>query len=518
MSILADEVKREVERAGHIDLLMVTPLVVAVSGGADSLALLSVLAELRGERAAETLHVAHLDHGFRGEASAADAHFVEELADSRGLRSTIAHFDVPAFAAKHKLSSEDAARRVRYAFLAGVAQENGGVVAVAHTADDQAETVLMHLLRGSGISGLAGMRMFSERPVEARDPQLATLLRQPENARIQVFRPLLGAWRWEIEAHCQEYGVVPRHDASNTDMSYRRNYVRHMVLPSLEAASPRIKRQLANLAKIASAEDDILRDVTSHAWRDLGVEATGSQASVPAEALAQLPLGTSRRVVKRMLEAIADDTGGFSFDQIEGALSVLANAPDSPPALDLPGDVRVRRSNKLGIVQRRTHNSRDVSDLNDGTRPLVPKGTCLHLPTEGILPLGNGWEVSTDLVSANESLPTPGGYVALFDFDALGRPQHMELRTRRPGDQMRPLGMSGRKKLQDLLVDAKIPGDVRDRLPLIAPPGSHAELLWIPGPGGRRSALAPISDSTQRVLCITFRRSDQHTEEAEESA
>lgn len=517
MSVLADKVRNDAEKSGLERLLLVDTLVVAVSGGADSLALLRVLMELRGEHANAGLHVAHLDHGFRGPESAEDARFVEGLADSWGLERTVAYFDVPTYASDHKLSFEDAARRVRYAFLAGVAQRHGGMVAVAHTADDQAETVLMHLLRGSGTGGLSGMRMLSERPVGANDPQVAALLPQPESARIRVFRPLLGAWRWEIEAYCRENGLAPRTDSTNLDTIYRRNYIRHKVLPSLEAAGPRIKRHLANLAKIASAEDDLLREITTEAWDALQIRIEGHRVAVSSEELAGLQLGVARRIVRRMLETVADDTEGFSFDQIEGAHSVLAALPQTPRVIDLPCGIRVRRSGTSGIVERRLANDSDAP-TRESARPLVREDTCLQLLLGSIHPLTNGWEVSTAVLNASESLPVPGDYVALFDLDALSQPQRLELRTRRPGDSMQPFGMPGRKKLQDLLVDAKIPLDVRNHLPLIALPNAGAELLWVPGPGGRRSASAPISGSTRRVLCIEFRRSEEHSREAEDSA
>src|SRR5947208_3030708 len=141
------------------------PLVVGVSGGADSLALLHALCVLRGKQAAKTLHVAHLDHGFRGEAGAKDAAFVKDVAQSLGVPFTGAKYDVPEYARSRGLSKEEAARRVRYAFLAGLAEQRGATVAVAHTADDQVETVLMNVLRGTGLKGLAGMQMLSTLPV-----------------------------------------------------------------------------------------------------------------------------------------------------------------------------------------------------------------------------------------------------------------------------------------------------------------------------------------------------------------
>src|SRR5207237_6434784 len=163
-------------RAGLERYLLAEPLMVGVSGGADSLALLHILCTLRGADAVRTLHVAHLDHGFRGEESAEDARFVGSIAEEWGLPCTVRRFDVPAYARSHRLSPEEAARRVRYAFLGVLAAQHGAAVAVAHTADDQVETVLMNLLRGSGVSGLAGMRMLSHMPLPQENRALAEIV------------------------------------------------------------------------------------------------------------------------------------------------------------------------------------------------------------------------------------------------------------------------------------------------------------------------------------------------------
>ncbi|HEY0072444.1 MAG TPA: tRNA lysidine(34) synthetase TilS, partial [Chloroflexia bacterium] len=394
MSLLAESVARDARYAGLSDVLLETPLVVGVSGGADSLALLSVLRELRGTHAASTLHVAHLDHGFRGDESAADARFVEELAREWELACTVAYFDVPAYAASRKLSAEDAARRVRYAFLAGVAQKHGSLVAVAHNADDQAETVLMHLLRGSGVTGLAGMRMLSDIPVDTSDPALRLVVREGAPSMVQVFRPLLGIWRADIEAYCRELGLVPRLDASNLDPAYRRNFIRHEVLPGLEAASPQVKRHLARLADIAAAEDDVLQQVTDQEWDRLGVEVKDGQSiSVSVEAIAALPLGIARRVVRRMLQTVTDRTDGTDFQQIDTTLQVLCGAPDTPKTVDLAGGLRIRRRGAVGVIEQQAGEGRPdaVSGIHD--RPVMYAETAMRLDRNATVTLANGWRV-----------------------------------------------------------------------------------------------------------------------------
>ncbi|MDQ5823968.1 MAG: tRNA lysidine(34) synthetase TilS [Chloroflexota bacterium] len=522
MSLLAESVARDARQAGLFDLLAEAPLVVAVSGGADSLALLSILRELRGEIARHTLHVAHLDHGFRGDASAADAQFVAELAEAWGLACTVRRFDVPAYAGSRKLSAEDAARRVRYAFLAGVAQERGGTVAVAHNADDQAETVLMHLLRGSGMGGLAGMRMLSELPVDTVDAALGPLLGEAPAPNVRLFRPLLDTWRAAIEAHCREAGLEPRLDETNLDTAYRRNFLRHKVLPPLEAASPLVKRHLVRLANIASAEDEVLRGLTDREWGRLGVEVErGSRASISREALVGLPVGLARRIVRRMIQEVAGHTKGLDFSQVEAALQVLSGAPGGPNAVDVVGGLRVSRAGGMGVVERRKGRDGEAGAQVPGglaDRPLLSAGCSLSLGVGSTTVLPNGWTVTVVVIEQSSAAPTPGDYLALFDLDALSDGAQLVLRTRGPGDNIQPLGMRGRKKLQDVLVDAKIPREVRAYLPVVALDGTDAEVLWLPGPGGRRSAIAPINEHTRRLLCIEFSPPTEPGQEAEGSA
>ncbi|MEA2575690.1 MAG: tRNA(Ile)-lysidine synthase [Chloroflexia bacterium] len=518
MSLLAESVARDARQAGLFDLLTEAPLVVAVSGGADSLALLSILRELRGTHAQDTLHVAHLDHGFRGEESEADAHFVEELAGEWGLTCTITRFDVPAYAASRKLSAEDAARRLRYAFLAGVAEEHGGTVAVAHHADDQAETVLMHLLRGTGISGLAGMRMLSDLPVDVEDPSLRQLRGTETTSTARLFRPLLGTWRVDIEAYCKEIGLSPRHDATNRDPAYRRNYVRHIVLPALEAVSPQVKRNLFRLANIAAADDDVLESLAHQEWDRLVVQVeSDARTTISSEALASLPLGVARRVVIRVLRTVAGKVEDIDFRQVESALQVLSGAPEGPRAIDVAGGLRVKRAGRLGVVEQQLKEDTRDAEGNVTNRPLMSAESTLLLEVGSTTTLPNGWRVVVRALERDVVAGSPGDYLALFDLDALPPGVQLVLRTWMPGDSIRPLGLHGRKKLQDVLVDAKIPREVRAYLPVVALQTAGDEVLWLPGPGGRRSAIAPITEQTRHLLSIEFNPPTMAGQEAESS-
>jgi tRNA(Ile)-lysidine synthase len=218
-------------------------VVVAVSGGADSLALLHILHHI-APVIGFPLHVATLDHGLRGAESADDARFVSELAQHWGLPCTQGYTPLSEGGAK-QANIEARARQARYAFLAQVAHDVGATkIVLAHHADDQAETILMRLLRGAGLRGLVGMRAMSAHPFV---PDLT------------LVRPFLAHTRAEIEAYCQEHDLQPRHDSSNDDLRYLRNRLRKQVLPLLHAHFPQVERSLTRLGESAAVDEAFIQ-------------------------------------------------------------------------------------------------------------------------------------------------------------------------------------------------------------------------------------------------------------------
>ena len=234
-------------------------VVVAVSGGQDSLCLLHVLKLLASEMRFG-LHVAHLNHGLRGADSDADAAFVRQTALEWGIAATVETAAVLTYRKEHHLSLEDAARRLRYAFLQRVAAEVGAAaIATGHTADDQVETIIMHWLRGAGPGGLRGML-----PVQA----LA--------GGIRLIRPLLDVTRAETGGYCRENGLAARHDLSNDDSAIQRNYVRHSVLPALDKVTPAARANILRTARILADEDAYMQQQVDLAWQALAEERDGS--------------------------------------------------------------------------------------------------------------------------------------------------------------------------------------------------------------------------------------------------
>ena len=399
------------------------PVVLAVSGGTDSTSLCLILAELR-EEFGLVLHVAHFDHRARPRASAADAAFVAELANHIGAPLRVGR----AVAAP---KSEDDARNARYEFLRRVAHELGATaIATGHTRDDQAETVLLHLTRGSGLAGLAGMR--------------------PE--RDGIVRPLLTLARTDTVAVCAAAGITPREDPTNRSMRFARNRIRHRVLPELAKLNPEITSAIARLAEAAAAVADISAD---HAGviLDAATGRNGPESDQETVALDRLPIHADARTDALVLWW-ERRTGKQLAARHRAALARLAASTDGSRSLDLPGGRALREYATLRIAPSDHGMAQaDKKLLRDGAITLE-RGRSVEW---------HGWRFGFDT-----------------EIDAAAELAHLDadrviVRGRRPGDRMKgPRGA----KVQDVFTDAKVPARERDDWPLVT---ADEAVLWIPG-------------------------------------
>ncbi|MFL6335521.1 MAG: tRNA lysidine(34) synthetase TilS [Pyrinomonadaceae bacterium] len=320
-------------------------VLVAVSGGADSTALLLALEELKrlGLLGVE-LTAAHLDHGLRGEAAAADARWVEGLAHEHGFECVVGRASVSEMARAARENLEQAARRARYEFLAGAARERGArAVLAAHTLDDQAETVLLRLLRGSGAEGLSGMT--HERTLEA-------------GGEVLLRRPLLNwARRADTEGYCRERGVEFRSDAMNDDERYARVRVRRRLLPLLETLNPRAAEALARAASLLRVDSAaleelaaaLLKEARAEAPPDVGEGTKGTATLVrplKAEALTRAAPALRRRALRLWLAQARGDLRRLSHAHLLGVERLLAGSRGGRVA-ELPGGARVERRRGL---------------------------------------------------------------------------------------------------------------------------------------------------------------------------
>jgi len=455
-------------------LLPQRPVLVGVSGGADSLALMSAM-----HAAGLRLVAAHYDHGLRPE-SGAEAGLVAQVCQRLGVPLARGRGDVAAYARSQRLSLEDAARRLRYAFLFAQAEEHGAqAVAVAHTADDQAETVLMHLLGGSGLEGLRGMRAYA--------------LPNPWSRRIPLVRPLLESSRAEVEAWCRAQGLVPVQDASNRERRFLRNRLRLDVLPVLEACNPQVRAALLRSARLLGDADAALGQWAAQVERTCVPRRAERWVQVNPQALEALPAAVQRRILRQALRSLEGDLREIGFEGVE-RIRRLGHGQ-----AHLPGGLRaVRESDGLWLLAAGAHAPRDAWPQADE----AALGE-VHPPAE--VTLLYGWRLSVRpqrdlpaaLTAARRNRDPFRAWLALPTGAAA-----LQIRLPQAGVRIHPLGMGGRSvKLSDLFINARIPRRARARWPLVYVQG---RLAW--APGLRVDEAFRLHSGSGRVLVLHCRR------------
>lgn len=457
-------------------------VVVGVSGGPDSVALLAALrgyAPLKGIG----LHVGHLDHMLRP-ASTEDAAWVAQLAADWGVPATLGARHVRQLAADTGRGLEDAARVARYAFLASVARRVGAAaVAVAHTADDQAETVLMNVVRGTGLAGLRGMTAVAPYPLGAAAVRaIEDLPAAGGEALPRLVRPFLGTPRTAVHGWLAARGVTPREDDSNADPAFLRNRFRHQVLPLLEDINPQIAETLVRNAAAVAGDLDYIERAVDGAWAT-GVEAAASRVRFARGAWTALHPAVQRRLLRRAAEHLSEGVRDFGWEAVEAARQA-ASVPGA--AVSLPGNLRLA-SGDDGFVVAVGRPALPALRLSATPVPL-------RLPGETRLP--GGWVVTATARPARPTdvVPPRDAWIAWLDADAVG--PHPAVRAREPGDKLQPLGLGGRhKSLQDLFVDARIPQPLRDGWPVVVAGG---QIVWVPGL--RLDERARVRPDTKRIL------------------
>ena len=455
MEAIVASVRQVLEEVG---LQAGTGVVVAVSGGVDSTVLLDVLDGLGYQ-----LHVAHLDHALRPD-SADDSRFVADEAQRRGLPCSVERRDVNAYARTEGLSLEEAGRRQRYAFLDQVADRIGAkFIALGHHADDQAETVLLRLLRGSGATGLGGMEIAREG---------------------RYLRPLLRVRRAEIEEYARQQGLRYREDPSNSDPRFLRNRVRGELIPLLKSYNSNVVEVLNRTAVLLKAEDDLLTELTQKALDTVICERCSDKVALDSTRLLTYHISMQRRVLRAVLQGLAAADGPFDFAHVEQVRSWIG-----------AGDKRLR---VLGAGLR---------GQGCGTRYILRRGQrspIVHnFDIPGVLVLReHGVKICVQVVSPEhfDKAQLGGARVAL-DADRLGTRVHV--RSLRPGDRFQPLGMDGHKKLSDLLIDAKWPKISRDEVLVLA---QGEEIAWVAPL--RSSHAFRIQSTTRRIALCTLRHWD----------
>jgi len=440
-----------------------TRVVAAVSGGSDSVALLHILNDLSKAGVLRLDSVAHLNHATRGDASDGDEAFCRSLADALGVPCIAERVDVPQRARQERLSIEVAARQARQAFLERVRASRGADrIATAHTADDQAETVLLRLVRGAGLRGLGGI-------APSRDVWI---------------RPLLSVSRAELRDELVERGQTWREDSSNLDLANPRNRVRHELLPYLAREfNPSARDALTRLADLARADEAALEAAAKSAAASV-LHLEGDSVRVTTEALSALPEAIQRRIVRQAVEMLGPGAAP-GLDDVDAVRSVAAG---ERAAAEICG-LRVEPSGAFVVLVR------------SGLVPPAIAPFRFELPIPGVVHFGAGWTLEAE-GPINRQSGFVSGSSEQVAVDAAGLDGGLVVRNRQPGDRLTPLGLAGRKKVQDVFVDRKVARDERDQVPIVT--DRNGRIVWVAG-----HVLAEefrVTGGTNTVVILKLRR------------
>lgn len=467
--MLLEKVKNTVKRYEFLD--KGDKVVVAVSGGPDSTALLFALNDLKYDYILR-LYIANFNHMFRGAEEAKKDHdYVSALSQKLKLPLIFGKADVPKYAKEACLSLEEAAREKRYEFLLNTAKEVGATkIAFGHTLDDQAETVLMRLIRGAGLGGLRGI---------------------PPSRKIAdrlIIRPLIEAWRSDVEAYLRDMNVKPRQDITNTMTKFLRNRIRHELIAYLEKYNPNIKEILVRNAQSLTYDYEVLADLIN---REFGRSAKVKSSSVriPLRNLKTKRIGIRRGILRKAIEVLKGDLRRIDYSHIE-EIDGLIEADKG--ALDLPDKIRVTRVND-SILFHKIEGTKRSSPSSSSSK--IRKQ--LSIPGKTYIPeLGLVFEA--EFVKTKIKFGKPNN-VEYIDYENLKSPLY--LRTWEKGDRFKPLGMTAEKKLQDFYVDEKIPRGRRNSIPLAL---SGRKIIWVCGL--RLSDEVKITPGSRRILKLSYRR------------
>jgi len=429
-------------------------IIVGLSGGADSVALLHVLCSMQAEFGWDITAV-HIHHGLRGAEADADQRFAETFCASLGVLCQVCRFDVKEEAAARKLGEEETGRLLRYAAFQEAAGEDG-YIAVAHHRKDQAETMLMRLCRGTGLKGLAGMT-----PV-----------------RGNICRPLLFCSREEIEAYCRENHLEWQEDSTNHEGIYTRNKLRLQVLPVLEEINPRAVERMAETAELFSVEEDFLEQQAEICYQKAKQAGETGEVCLSRKELLEMHPAMRKRVLRKAMgEFLQKDISQVQIEALEDLLG-----KESGKSRDFLEGIRVEnRYDRLVFSLKK--------ETAGGFCHVLEPEEETFIPEEGIAV--RIW-LSKENAEISEDICTK-----IFDYDKIN--QTLFCRTRKTGDFIHL--KNGRKKIKELFIDEKIPREKRERYPLIV---MGEEVLW--APGLRVSESHRADERTKRFLYIRIRR------------
>ena len=433
-------------------------IIVGLSGGPDSVCMLHILSSLR-QLYDIKLYAVHLNHMIRGEEADRDEQFAREFSNQLRVPFISRSVDVPAYAREHQMSEEEAGRYQRYRLFEEIAKKVGAKrIAIAHNMNDQAETVIMHFLRGSGISGLGGIK-----PVRAEC----------------YIRPLLYCTREEIEDYCSAQGLNPMHDSTNNKDIYARNKLRLEFIPYIkENFNPNIIECISKASDLARQDDDYLN---SRALIEM--EKLKRKDGLSLSEFNLLHVSIKRRIIRLAIEKVKGGLNNIESKHIEDCIDIISKGRTGK-YISLPDE----------IICRIQYDSFQI--LKKGKT----KDFEYELPNEGSVHVAEADAmVSTRLLKKNDGHFCNDRFIKYFDYDKIGN--GLVIRNRRNGDYICPNGMKGTKKLKDYFIDKKVPSDKRQEALIIA---AGSEVLWLVGMRDTRNY--KIDEATENIIEIRLER------------
>jgi tRNA(Ile)-lysidine synthase len=453
--------------------------VVGVSGGADSVCLLHVMHSLGFHPLA-----VHVNHHLRPEADQ-EAETVERFIHDLGVDFVLCDVNVLSYASANSVSVEEAARELRYETLFRQAgKSKAKAVLVAHNADDQVETILMHILRGSGLNGLRGMEYF--------------YLPNPWSSDIPLIRPFLSTTRDEILSYLHEQRLSFTTDPSNTDLSYTRNRLRHELLPYLQGFNPRIRENLLRMARLNQDDYDLIQQLVAEAWQANVIQRGPGYVAFRLSGFIQAPLAIQRYLLRKAIALHLPSLRDIDFQCIQRGVNFLSDR-QVRGQIDLVAGLRLLKEGETFWLATWQANLPSIDF------PSFAQPGCKEINIPSTLPLGGAWLIQAcEETDGEEALVWSSSntdpFQAWFDLEQLDLP--LIVRGRTPGERFQPLGMQGHSiKISDLMVNLKVPRRVRATWPLVC---SGSVVIWVPG--CRQSQYAQVHPGSRRIAHLTLQK------------
>jgi len=467
---MIEKIKKAIKKHNMIE--MGDLVIVAVSGGPDSISLLKILEMISGEYRLKLI-TAHLNHGIRGETADREEQFVRQLSQDMGVEFESRKIHVPSLKKATGKSIEEIGREERYRFLADVAVKHGAQkIALGHHLHDQAETVIMNFLRGSGTEGLKGM-------LPVRDGMFV--------------RPLLCVKRKEIFDFLEKQHVTYVMDPSNDSNIYLRNRIRHGLIPELKKQfNPNLEESLVNMAEIFRLEDSFMKSVTDKILNGWGIKLFDEKIIIKISDLKMQHPSIQNRIIKTILERFSPSSKGIGFDHIKVILRLIDS--DKPGGrANLPFGINARREYDELCICRQTKDDIDshamyAREKSGGFFYTVSIPDRVHIEELGMT-------VTFELIQTRQQVMLNEPNRAYMDYEEIILP--LSIRPMRPGDRIQPLGMVGTKKIKSFFIDKKYPQGKRKKIPLLV---DGESVIWIAGM--RLSERVKITNKSRQILKV----------------